>query len=385
MNRLPSLLARALVALSVAGLASTGCDAPQGVQPAPDSAQAAAPSSSVVASASATPTALVVASATGSAVAVASAPGPSALTDQGLVIDEALAPKGVLRAGEADKIMKASDPPRVILISAGEEPRAPLAYELVPKSKQRSIMKMDMSMNMSMAGAPPAMPGGMKLPQIEMAIDLTAGDAKDDKGAIPLSVLVADVKLNASGDQEKQVAKMMSGQLASMKGLKINSIIDPKGRARDVTVEIPKNTPPEAQQMVEQMKQSMEQMVAPLPDGDVGVGAKWQVITRVATGADILQWTTYTLVKRDGTRIELDGDVHQVAANGALTGSGIPAGVSADIQSFRSAGKGKTTLDLAALAPILGTGDVTSSLSVAAGSKAMQVDTSVKITFTGKK
>jgi hypothetical protein len=177
----------------------------------------------------------------------------------------------------------------------------------------------------------------------------------------------------------------MGAQLAAMKGLKIKSIVDPKGRARDVVVEVPKDTPAEAQQMVEQMKQSMEQMVAPLPDGDVGVGAQWQVISRVATGADILQWTTYTLVKRDGSKIELDGDVHQVAANAALSGAGLPPGVTADIQSFRSSGKGKTMLDLTTLAPILGTGDVTSSLSVAAGSKAMQVDTSVKITFAGKK
>lgn len=387
MPRTPSFIARSLLALSLAGLVSTGCDEPQSAQPAADSAQPPAPSSSGVASATAPSTASAVAAVTASASSAPAdaPPGPSALGDKGLVIDEALAPKGILRAGEADKIMKPSDPPKVVLISSGADPKAALSYDLSPKSKQRSSMKMDMTMNMTMAGAPPSMPGGVKLPQIEMAIDMTTGDTKEANGEIPLTVLVSDVKLNAASEQEKQVAKMMGAQLAAMKGLKIKSIVDPKGRARDVVVEVPKDTPAEAQQMVEQMKQSMEQMVAPLPDGDVGVGAQWQVISRVATGADILQWTTYTLVKRDGSKIELDGDVHQVAANAALSGAGLPPGVTADIQSFRSSGKGKTMLDLTTLAPILGTGDVTSSLSVAAGSKAMQVDTSVKITFAGKK
>jgi hypothetical protein len=322
------------------------------------------------------------------ASATAPAPDPAApslLTDKGLEIDDKSAPNGVLPAGAADKILKVADPPKVVLIDAGADPKSQLVYDVKPKSKQRSTMKMDMTMRMSMAGQPQGAPGGMALPQIEIPMDLAAGDAKTDKNEIPVTVTVADVKVNPKSDQEKQMAAMMGPQLTAMKGLKIKSIIDPKGRARDVTVEAGKDSSPEAKQMIDQMKQSMEQMVAPLPDGDVGIGAKWQVITRVSSGADILQWTTYTLVKRDGDKIELDGVVRQVAATPTLSGAGMPAGMSAEIKSFRSNGTGKTKLDLGALAPESGTGDVTSSLSVSAGPNSMQVDTSVKIGFAGKK
>jgi len=384
----PVTQGRRFVSVVLLALAASGCDDPAPPTPSADSATAASSASAKSsAEASSSSSAKPVAStdpvdSNGSA---ADPSAPSLLTAKGLEIDEKSAPNGVLPPGAADKIIKASEPPKVVLLDAGQDPKSQLVYDVKPKSKQRSTMKMDMTMSMSMAGQPPSAPGGMALPQIEIPMDLAAGDAKTDKGEIPIVVTVADVKVNPKSEQEKQMAKMMGPQLGAMKGLKIKSLIDPKGRAHDVSVEVGKDSTPEAKQMIDQMKQSMEQMVAPLPDGDVGIGAKWQVITRVSGGADILQWTTYTLVKREDSKIELEGVVRQVAASGSLSGAGMPAGMAAEIKSFRSNGTGKTKLDLGSLAPESGIGDVTSSLSVAGGKNSMQVDTSVKITFVGKK
>lgn len=363
--------------------ASAACnDPPPNATPAPDrgeSSTSGSASAQTQAPSATTPAPV----ASGSVTAAPVADLPPADLSRGVQLDEIVAPGGVLKEGEADRILKTGEAPKVILLSSGEEPRSALSYSLKPKTKQRSTMKMDMTMKMTMAGAPSGMPDGVQLPQIVMGIDLETGDKSGDRD-IQVVATVAEVKLNAKGDQQEQMATAMKAQMAAMKGLTIHSVIDDKGRSRDVKVDVPANAPPEAVQMMTQMKNSMEQMVAPLPEGDVGLGAQWQVVTRVNSGADILQWTTYTLKKRDGTKVTLDGQVKQAAASAKLSGGQLPAGMSADIQAFRSNGTGLTLLDLAALAPERGTGDVTSSLSIVAGPRSMTVDSSVKVTFTSK-
>jgi hypothetical protein len=93
-------------------------------------------------------------------------------------------------------------------------------------------------------------------------------------------------------------------------------------------------------------------MVTPLPAEPVGLGARWQVISRTATGgADLLQSAIYTLKSRDGGRATLEVKLIQLAASDTIHSPQMPAGMSAKVKSFSSGGSGTTQVDLKSVAP----------------------------------
>lgn len=360
-----------------AGSGSAAAAAPASASPGPTGVAQAPTASDVKQDPSAAPTASSTA-ATGPSSAPASAGVPEldALMKQ--------AKNGVLPAGAADKVMKQGDPTRVSLVDAGSEPKVELKYDLPLASKETTVMKMDMTMKMDLgAAAGPGAPGAMVLPQVEMALDMSTADKKESNGDVRLVGMVSNVKVSAGTDpMQQQVGKAMGDALTGMKGMKISYFVTPKGRTHDVKVDLPAGAPAQAKMMVDQTKQSFENLMAPLPDEAVGVGGKWVVLTRVSTGADIIQWTTYTLKKRDGSKVELDAVVTQLAAAPTISGGQMPG--TANIDSFSSGGTGLTSMDLTRIAPDTGNANVKNGMSFSANGQAMKIETTVKLGFSRK-
>ena len=314
------------------------------------------------------------ASASSSASAAPSGPSNPAPTDASGIPASAT---GVLADGVADGILKSGALPIVKLVAPGEEPRAALSYELTEDKKQTTGMRMnlDMTMQAGETAVPPT-----KLPQIGMNVELAAGK-KEAGGDIQVTGTVTKVAITANDPSEDAMTKALSPVMNGMKGMTIKYFVSSKGRARDVQVTMPPGADANATQVLEQMKQSFDSMVAPLPDEPVGVGASWVVISRLKTGADILQFTTYTLKSRKGAKVELDTAVKQLAASAALSGAGGGAG---HVTKFLSSGTGSSSLDLTSLAPDKGTATVTGSMGLEAGAMgSMAVETKVKIDFSG--
>ncbi len=295
---------------------------------------------------------------------------------------EALAKNGVLAKGQADGYAVVGEAPKVVVTEAGAAPQEDLSYSFATGVKETTVMKMDMAMKMDLGGGKSQ---DLPIPQIEMALDMETAKKKEANGDIGVIGTVSSVAVNPSADPaQQQVAGAMKGALAGLKGMKMTYTVTRKGRSRDAKVELPPDASAETKQMVNQMKSSLESMMAPLPDEPVGQGAKWLVVSRVASGADIIQWTTYTLKKRSGSKVELEALVKQLAASSAMTGGQMPAGFNANITNFDSGGVGFTAMDLGHLGPEKGTGDVKSKMSFAAQNQSMSVDTVLKIQFSRK-
>lgn len=295
---------------------------------------------------------------------------------------ESVAKNGVLLGGEADVFAKAGESPRVVVIEPGAAPLENLSYEFTPGAKETSVMRMDMAMKMDVGnGTLQPFP----IPQIEMRFDLATAPKKEANGDIAVTGTVTDVKVNATKDEKQQAAAAeMKKALAGINGMKMSYVVSPKGRSHDAKVDVPPGAPDEAKKIVDQMKHSLESMAAPLPEEPVGIGGKWVVVTRVASGADILQWTTYTLKSKTGKKVELEALVKQLAATGEMASGQMPAGVSAKITKFDSGGTGLTNMDLSRLAPESGSGDVHSVMSFAAQNQSMTVDMAMKLVFSRK-
>jgi hypothetical protein len=151
-----------------------------------------------------------------------------------------------------------------------------------------------------------------------------------------------------------------------MKGLGMGYWISPKGHVRDVKLDVPKSFPAAAEQMLQGMNQSFESMVAPLPNEPVGVGARWQVVSRMASaGADMLQSAMYTLKARDGGKATLEVTLVQLAASDSIKAPGMPPGVTAQVKAFSSGGSGTSQLDTKNVAPDTGSMMLKTAMDIA--------------------
>lgn len=257
-------------------------------------------------------------------------------------------PTGVLGVAKADEILKQGAEPKLTVLSPGAEPREKLSYDLAVGKKQSLALGLGMDLQMNAPGRP--MPK-TQIPKITMLFDLeTTG--KKPSGDFDVRGVISGVELGQPDASQKAAMDQMKAQLDGIKGLTMTYVVSPSGRVRDVKVTVPGDAKSAASQALGQMTQSFESMVAPLPVDPVGIGAKWEVITRVtATGADMLQWSTYELKKREGSDFELGVRVMQLAAQPNIQAPGMPPGMTARLVRMSSEGQGTSALSLIEVAP----------------------------------
>lgn len=292
---------------------------------------------------------------------------------------------GILPPGAADKILPVGARPIVKLVEPGSEPRAELVYSLTKGAKQTLGMSMDMVMGLKMGvqAMPPVV-----IPRMAMFLDMTPGE-KDSGGDWKVDALLQRVAVEPKGPQQQEMARQIAPNVEGMKGLTMAYFVTPKGHVHDVKISTPPGFPAQAQQMLNGMSQSFESMVSPLPSEPVGVGAKWQVTTRVASaGADLLQFATYILKEKSGSQATLNVTVAQVAASDAVNAPGMPAGASAKLKAFHSGGSGMSKIDTKSVAPSGGRMSVKSGMDLevsvggAGPAQRTSVDTTLDVEFT---
>ena len=267
---------------------------------------------------------------------------------------------GVLAAGVADKLLASGAPAIVRLLEPGAEPRADLGYAIAKGPAPKLGMAMDMAVSVKAGGQV----NNAALPRMGMTLDGSTGET-NAAGEWKILASLVDISIEGKGPQAEQMAAAMRPQIAAMKGLGINYWLNPKGRVRDVKIELPKGFPPAAQALVEGLNQSFESMVAPLPAEPVGLGAKWQVISRMAaSGADLLQSATYTLKARDGVKATLDVVTTQISASDTIKALGSPSGAVTRVKSFSSGGTGTTKVDTTSVVPESGTTTMKTGMTV---------------------
>lgn len=128
------------------------------------------------------------------------------------------------------------------------------------------------------------------------------------------------------------------------------------GQTTSVRMAAPEGAEDAGRSATEQALLRMTSLPVVLPDKPIAPGAVWSVDSRVAGDATLLQTTTYTLVEADDERLELDVDIEQRPAVGAMD---LPDGGKLSVLNSNTASSGHLTVDLAAPLPIAGTVDYT--------------------------
>jgi hypothetical protein len=268
---------------------------------------------------------------------------------------------GVLPAGAADNVLKKGHPPIVKLLEPGAEPRSDLSYGLSKGTSQKMAMAMDMMVGVKTKGQ--SMPQ-TPMPRMTMTFDTGVTD-RNAAGEFKIDSRLVATSVDPSGAQQEQMAKALRPQIEGMKGLGMVYWVSAKGYVHDVKLDVPASVPASAQQIMSGMSQSFESMVTPLPAEPVGIGARWQVVSRVATGgADILQSAIYTLKARSGPRATLELTMVQLAADDTIHTPQMPAGMNAKVRGFTSGGTGTSQMDLKTVAPESGTMTIKTGMDI---------------------
>lgn len=282
---------------------------------------------------------------------------------------------GVLDPAAADALIALGAPSMVRVTDPGAEPRSVLRYDIPAGSKQSTDMRMAMQLEVRAAGNDVPR---QKIPDLVMRIDLIA--ASRDATGLFVQGVISKVSMEPKGEDEKKLARAMGAALQGIQGLAISYVATPEGRIRDVAIASGSKVDPAALSMLDQMKQSFDSMVVPLPTEPVGVGATWQALGRMKAGAEVVQFARFTLKKKEGAVIELDSQLTQLAAARDMSVPG--SGATGKLEEFRSGGTGSIRADLGKLVPERASGSVDGHvISTVPGVGTMTVDTTLELQF----
>jgi hypothetical protein len=107
---------------------------------------------------------------------------------------------------------------------------------------------------------------------------------------------------------------------------------------------VPKNG---GEQLIDPLRNMIEQMLVLLPMEKVGKGARWQTQRTLKTmGTTIEQRTEYKLIELEGSRLDVEVTQRQTGKPGPVTPPGLPSDTSATLVSLGSDLTGQQRVDL---------------------------------------
>jgi Family of unknown function (DUF6263) len=251
-----------------------------------------------------------------------------------------------------------SSTPEIEVLDAGSEPREALRLAPAVGSSERSAMTVRFTIEQS--GASDAT---LKAPPIRVRMEATLQDinANGDLHAT-FSYPSFDV-LKGNGASAKQ-RRSLQQSLAGLTGVTGELTLTTRGALVDSNLDIPPGLDPNTEQLLGQLRDQFRDVTVPLPEPEVGVGARWRATTQLTlNGIEARQVYEYRLKKRTGTTLELDVRGTQTAKRQTVD---TPGGATLRVKSYKTTYRGTTVADLTGLLPvssrIRGSGDQTFDL-----------------------
>jgi hypothetical protein len=236
------------------------------------------------------------------------------------------------------------------LLDAGRSPRRKLRYTWHAERREMLAVDLRTATSTETPGNPPT---EIPLPPLHIVIAIDPRSVTADAGLAyawhVTSATVADTQETPS-----EVADGMRTEVSAIAHLSGSAQVNSRGLATDVSVDADSVTDAGATgQMVEQVRQILRDLAAPLPEEDVGLGARWQKLSQLASkDAQITQTDTLSLLDLAGQKGTLDDVLAQTAPAQALaTPGGTANRAQARLESMLASGDAKTHFDLSRLAP----------------------------------
>jgi hypothetical protein len=227
---------------------------------------------------------------------------------------------------------------RVKLLDPGAEPRKELRLRPPPDDKQA----LTMTLKLGKAG------------DVKLSVGSTVKQVADN-GTITYVLVLNDISMSGK-EQAPQAAEVMKAALAAVKGTSATGTVSSQGVGGELKMQAPGGGNALMGQFGGQMQDLFGQLVVPLPDEAVGVGAKWEVKAPVKSqGMTIDQAATYELVSLEEGRLTVKSTATQNAANQTIQNPAMPA-MKVSVSKMSSRATEERTVDLAHVLPVAGSG-----------------------------
>jgi hypothetical protein len=235
------------------------------------------------------------------------------------------------------------------LLDPGQPPRRKLRY--LWNASQKEQLAVELRTSASTEAGDDKQPEILLPPvHIDIAID---PENVSPEGDLRYSWTVRDATMTSDVQVPSQVADGMRAEVSAIDHLRGTATVTSRGISK--TIWIDPSTVADAGatgQMIEQVRQTLRDVAAPLPDEDVGRGARWQKHSLLdSKQTRITQDETFTLLEMTGNRASLDDVLAQTAPAQPLLAPGMPHRGQARMESMLASGNAKIRLSLSQLVP----------------------------------
>jgi hypothetical protein len=270
-------------------------------------------------------------------------------------------------------------PATVSLLSPGAEPRTRLRYRIAADHKAALTMTMEMSMLPT-----------MQLPAITLTANVGVTGVAP-AGDIAYDLAFTGMTAETGPGMDPSVVAMMQAASSEIVAVKGVAVVSDRGLARSTKVDMDSVTDPSLRQTLASLSSSIENLVLPLPEEPIGVGARWEIRQAVRVNdAHTFQRTECELVSMEAGRATVRLAIEQTAPPQPVTNPMLPPGLKSEILKLTGSGSGSRAIRLDSL---VSPGESTTSVSalmrllLPGKPQDVTVDTKVKVTVapgTGK-
>jgi len=217
-------------------------------------------------------------------------------------------------------------------------------------------------------------------PTIRMVTTIEPGEVAED-GGLRITFELTEVSAKDRPGSEPGMAAKMNMALKTMRGTKGTYTLLPNGETKDVEVQVPPGVAAaQAQQHVDQLRQTVKTMSMPLPDEKVGEGATWKFeMPLESDGTKQTYAAEVTLESVKGDKLGLSMSIKQEAEAAETINA---QGQQVKLTGLKLSGSGKQTADLAGLVPTT-TLKTTGTMTMEQAGQAIKIDIDADTKVTG--
>ncbi len=238
--------------------------------------------------------------------------------------------------------------PKVVVENAGGDNKVALRYAF--QVGQETVAIMDMKMAMSITVGSQQQPE-MGMPTIRMHMKFRNREVKTN-GSVVYDFVLDDVDVLPEEDAMPQVVSSLKSALADMRGMNGFAEVDTRGITRAGDIRMPSNTNPQMSQMVDSMRQQMNQISIPLPEEPVGTGAIWTATTQLNSGGiRVNNVYRYELTSLEDSRMAMKVSLVQTAGEQMIQNPQLPPGTEVKLLELTGKGNGTMTMNLSRMVP----------------------------------
>ncbi|MCH9686953.1 MAG: hypothetical protein K0V04_36295 [Deltaproteobacteria bacterium] len=264
-----------------------------------------------------------------------------------LLVPQACGGKEDAAKGMESLRIPARKAPTIVLVDAGQEPRAMLA--LHPSAGSVETFTLSMGTRMSLSEGNDQMPS-LPVPTTQTRLRLEVKEVNADGFVVHHAVEAVDVKAAGETPPPPEVLAKVRETVEPLTHYRSQIQLDPRGEFVSGEVQFPRDLPAPVHSAMQQMTQSLGQLSVPLPEAAVGPGARWTVVSELSqAGTQVRQTSEYTLVSRTDDTVNIEATVAQELLDPNVAVPGMPG--DARVGEFSSSGKGSFVLDLRRIAP----------------------------------